>query len=190
MGGKRSPSALAGVAALACAAFAPIAASAQDGGAPSASEIPHTQPPAGDINRVLDLQNRERARLGMAPLAWDSKLADDARDWARALLERGEPDHSPASQRKGQGENLWMGTEGAWTTEAMVQMFLDEREFFQAGSFPEVSTTGNWYDVGHYSQIVWRDTRQVGCALATGNGKDVLVCRYFPAGNVHGEKPY
>ena len=179
---------------FACAALGPAPASAQDASADLVDTppvaIPHTQPSANDLNRVLDMQNAERARLGLPPLAWSDKLASDAGTWAKVLLQRGEPDHSPASERRGQGENLWMGTEGTWKADAMVEMFLDERQFFRAAPFPDVSSTGNWIDVGHYSQIVWRETKQVGCALANGNGLDVLVCRYLPAGNVHGEKPY
>jgi len=38
--------------------------------------------------------------------------------------------------------------------------------------------------------VVWRDTQEVGCAVATARGNDVLVCRYWPAGNVWGQKAY
>ncbi|RXY91726.1 CAP domain-containing protein, partial [Klebsiella pneumoniae] len=72
----------------------------------------------------------------------------------------------------------------------MISMFLEERRYFRTAVFPDISLTGNWKDAGHYSQIVWRETREVGCAIETGNGMDVLVCRYFPAGNVIGQSPY
>ncbi|HCS18663.1 MAG TPA: SCP-like extracellular, partial [Erythrobacter sp.] len=39
-------------------------------------------------------------------------------------------------------------------------------------------------------QVVWRDTQEVGCAVVTARGNDVLVCRYWPAGNVWGQKAY
>jgi hypothetical protein len=42
-------------------------------------------------------------------------------------------------------------------------------------------------DVGHYTQVAWRGTSQVGCARATGQKTDVLVCRYNNAGNYIGE---
>jgi len=35
--------------------------------------------------------------------------------------------------------------------------------------------------------MVWRKTTEVGGAIATGGGNDVLVCRYSPPGNVIGE---
>lgn len=153
-------------------------------------DIPHTQPQASAAERILAVQNAERARLGVPPLAWSPKLAEEASGYAKVLLSRGALQHSSAADRKGSGENLWMGTAGAWNADAMVGMFLDERRYFRAAAFPDVSLTGNWTDVGHYTQIVWKDTKEVGCAIDSGNGMDVLVCRYFPAGNVFGRPPY
>lgn len=47
---------------------------------------------------------------------------------------------------------------------------------------------------GHYTQIVWRNTSQVGCGVARCNidGFDgyLWVCNYNPAGNVVGQQPY
>jgi hypothetical protein len=63
----------------------------------------------------------------------------------------------------------------------------EEQHYFVPGIFPDVSKTGNWADVGHYTQMVWRTTTAVGGARATGGGNDVLVCRYSPPGNVIGE---
>jgi hypothetical protein len=37
---------------------------------------------------------------------------------------------------------------------------------------------------------MWRDTRQVGCALAKGQENEILVCRYSAAGNVEGEQAF
>jgi Cysteine-rich secretory protein family len=90
----------------------------------------------------------------------------------------------------GQGENLWAGTAGAYSYSQMVQGWGDEKQYFRAGSFPEVSSTGNWADVGHYTQMIWKNTTAVGCAVATGGGMDVLVCRYNPSGNFIGQPVY
>ena len=135
---------------------------------------------------VLAAQNAERQRIGQPELVWSDRLAAQAQLWANSLVRRGSFEHS--SGGSGQGENLWMGTSGAYSPEEMIDGFISEARDFRPGRFPHVSRTGNWADVGHYSQIIWPATREVGCALARGRGNDVLVCRYWPAGNVMGQQ--
>ena len=84
-----------------------------------------------------------------------------------------------------------MGTDGAFSLTQMVDTWGQEKQNFRNGTFPNVSTTGNWFDVGHYSQMVWRNTKRVGCAGVTGSdGYYRLVCRYSPPGNVIGQRAF
>lgn len=185
--------------ALACATAAPLFASDASwrGGSSSPEREARKQNAAhgfhqasGLASRILDTHNTERDRLRLPRLKWNPHLEREAAEWARSLGRSGVLQHADGRQRNGTGENLWMGTAGAWKVETMVGMFLDERKHYRHGAFPDVSRTGNWADVGHYTQIVWRDTREVGCAVATERGNDVLVCRYWPAGNVWGAKAF
>ena len=189
MGWINSIRAVAVVLGALCASAAPTTAIARMKLMVPLESIPHTQPMVTEADRLLSVHNAERTRLGLPPLLWNPVLARDAGDYARTLLSDGVLRHASKSERKGNGEHLWMGTAGAWNTDAMVGMFLDERRYFREAAFPDVSLTGNWADVGHYTQIVWRETREVGCAVQSGNGMDVLVCRYFPAGNIFGDNP-
>ena len=147
-------------------------------------------PQIGLTERLLAEHNRERERTGVPRLAWNDQLAGQAEAWAQKLAAEGKLRHASEAESGGAGENLWMGTAGYFAPERMVGAFVKERRFYQHGNFPEVSSTGKWQDVGHYTQLVWRDTREVGCAVARGTGYDVLVCRYWPAGNWMGESPY
>lgn len=135
--------------------------------------------------RVLAVHNRERARLGIAPLAWDPRLSERARQWAQVLARSDSLEHSGEG---GLGENLWMGSAGWYTPEQMIEGFIAERGAFRPGRFPDVSRTGDWSDVGHYTQVIWPETRTVGCALAQNARDEVMVCHYWPAGNVVGER--
>ncbi len=135
----------------------------------------------------LNEHNAARAEFGSAPVVWNAKLANEAEGWARTLARRGHLRHSSREQRGGTGENLWMGTRGHYAPAQMIGSFVDEQADFVPGRFPQVSRTGRWSDVGHYTQIVWPETREIGCAIATGKRYDVLVCRYWPAGNLIGE---
>lgn len=134
----------------------------------------------------LDEHNKARTEFGVAPLVWSDKLSKDAENWAAKLAREGRLYHSPRDARRGSGENLWMGSTGWFRPTQMTDGFIDEKRYFRPGVFPNVSTTGKWSDVGHYTAIVWPETKQVGCALAKGPRMDVLVCRYYPAGNIVG----
>ena len=96
--------------------------------------------------------------------------------------------HSNRQARRGVGENLWMGTHGAFSPEAMVGGWASEKRYFMPGVFPNNSRSGNWEDVGHYTQMIWPTTTRIGCALASTARVDYLVCRYATAGNIDGHK--
>lgn len=141
-------------------------------------------------NRILVAHNRERASYGVRPLRWNPALAASARAWANQLAATGGFHHAPERADKPEGENLWAGTKGYYSLEAMVDAWVREKRYFKPGLFPDNSSTGRVADIGHYTQLMWRDTGEVGCALATGRVEDVLVCRYSDAGNYRGERPF
>jgi len=136
--------------------------------------------------RILAAHNTERARAGIPPLTWDNALGTSAAAYAQQMAMTGRFAHSNRTARPGTGENLWMGTHGAFSVEAMVGAWGSEKRFFFAGTFPNVSRTGDWSDVGHYTQMIWPTTTRIGCALASTPRVDYLVCRYAGKGNVDG----
>lgn len=138
--------------------------------------------------RLLQAHNTERAALGAAPLVWDRALAAAADAYAAELAATDEWGHSRDDQRRGQGENLWMGTRGFFAAEKMIADWASEKTMFRPGTFPDVSSTGSWHDVGHYTQMVWPTTQKLGCAVRSSARWDYLVCRYSALGNVIGER--
>ncbi len=147
--------------------------------------------PTTDFNqRVLAMHNAERERLGLPELRWDPQLADSARQWATHLAQTGRFEHAPENHAAPEGENLWAGTRGYYSPEAMVDAWIREKQYFRPGVFPNNSTTGRVEDVGHYTQLVWRETGEVGCARVASAEEDILVCRYSDAGNYIGERPF
>lgn len=152
---------------------------------------PRPQPrgPALLRNAVLSVHNRARAAFGSAPLQYDERLAADAMIYAKALARTGRFAHDPQlGRRPKQGENLWMGTRNAYRYERMIQLMVDERADYVPGIFPNVSRHGRWWEVGHYTQIIWPTTKRVGCAVTANRTDDFLVCRYTPTGNVVGTR--
>ena len=132
-----------------------------------------------------------RAEKGLPPLSWDPALARDAQAYANTLAATGNFEHS--EQPPGappQGENLWSGTRGAYRYAEMVGHWVEEKRDYVPGVVPDVSRTGQFEDVGHYTQIMWRATQRFGCAEASNAEDDYVVCRYAPAGNYIGQRAF
>jgi hypothetical protein len=170
-------SSMARVALLLAILTPPMHASARPGAAESAVEFP---------SRILLAHNAARARAGRLPLVWDQNLASDAASYAAQMAITGVFQHSDRKTRRGVGENLWMGSRGYFSFDRMVGSWASEKRMYVPGQFPAVSSTGNWADVGHYTQMIWPRTERLGCALASSRTTDYLVCRYSPAGNIDG----
>lgn len=146
-----------------------------------------TANPQAQLSELLASHNSDRRQVGVPPLAWDPLLAQGAQGYANELARLNLLRHSPKASRRGIGENLWMGTRDYFRPARMVGSWSSERSMFLPGRFPAVSRTGNWADVGHYTQMIWPRTQRVGCAIAKSVSSDVLVCRYWPSGNVDGQ---
>ena len=138
--------------------------------------------------RLLMAHNRERASANAGPLIWSDSLEAEARDWAVELIDSDRFAHDPRPH--GHGENLWMGWGGrVFTPEDMVGDWIAERRDYRPGVFPNVSRTGDWVAVGHYTQLIWRGVTHVGCAVETRGDRSILACRYSPPGNIDGQRP-
>lgn len=132
---------------------------------------------------VLAVHAKERAEVGVAPLQWDRDLAEDARRWAMHLARERVFEHETNGRLDQQGENLFMATARAMDVKEMLDDWAQEKSLIDGpndwyGHFPEA---------GHYTQMVWRHTSRVGCAMVRNNEDDYLVCRYTAPGNVIGE---
>jgi len=148
--------------------------------------VPQTAPVAGNfIQSMLDSHNRDRARYASPSLVWDEKLATVAQNYANGC-KWGHNDQRSAQYGSSAGENIAMasGTPGI----PSYQQWADEEKDWTC----DLTKTGACNGVcGHWTQILWKDTTKVGCALAkcnTGNpfgsgSWNYLVCDYATAGN-------
>ena len=132
-----------------------------------------------DSAAVVAAHNRVRAKHCAPPLSWSRKLAASAQAWASTIRDRGcALGHSGSATY---GENLAAGTSGMLDADSVVGMWYDElKKFnFRSGGFS--------MKTGHFTQVVWRGTREVGCGMSQCNGLDVWICQYSPPGNVEGQ---
>jgi uncharacterized protein YkwD len=130
---------------------------------------------------MLDAHNGVRARVGVTPLVWSDQLAAVAQGWANHLIATNAFSHRPNNRF---GENLYAITGGTASPANVVGMWADE-----ARGYDIRSNTCSGV-CGHYTQIVWRETRAVGCAVVANPYREVWVCDYDPPGNVIGYRPY
>jgi uncharacterized protein YkwD len=154
------------------------------GCAPAAQEIMRgdaSSAPQGTVRsdlpapqQMLALHNAKR-RLHCAPdLAWSTDLAAAAQAWA----DRCQLAHAPRSVNPNQGENLARGAGSLGTAAFLFGGWYDEVNRY------DFTKPGFQKGTGHFTQIVWRGTREVGCAVANCGGKSLWVCRYAPQGNI------
>jgi pathogenesis-related protein 1 len=130
---------------------------------------------------MLAAHNFYRARVGTPPLAWSDDLATRAQQWATTLIKRG----TYAPRREGPyGENLFEISGGGANAFGVVRAWVSEEVDY------DHTTNSCRRRCGHYTQVVWRSTRRVGCGVARHAKREVWVCDYDPHGNTVGERPY
>jgi len=123
---------------------------------------------------ILDEHNKFRAMHGVSPLTWNSDLASFAESHASSCVF----EHTNSAF----GENLAAGFPSA---AAAVESWYNEISDydFNFGDFSEVT--------GHFTQVVWAASSEIGCAYVSCNTRDTpgnfLMCEYQAAGNVIGE---
>jgi uncharacterized protein YkwD len=137
--------------------------------------------PAASQQSMLALHNQVRKQAGVPPLVWSDPLAAHAQEWADKLIARNAFEHSHDSHY---GENLFE-IEGARAT---PQQVIDSWASEARGYDYRINRCRGV--CGHYTQLVWRDTKEVGCAVASRGNREVWVCNYNPPGNYVGERPY
>jgi pathogenesis-related protein 1 len=141
--------------------------------------------------KILALHDATRTAVGVESLRWSAELASDAQAWADYLAANDRFEHD-ASIRGQQGENLAASFGYANPIDIGVGSWIDERNYnYVPGVTLSEAMSRATGVIGHYTQIVWRDTTQLGCGLATGrDGMSKLVCRYNPPGNNLRQVPY
>jgi pathogenesis-related protein 1 len=178
------------VAALAIAGL--LAIQAAETHAPSP---PPAQPTQGPITRseadeIVRAHNRWRTRAGALPIRWSADLASQAGNRARQLASRGcrlEHGRLPGDV----GENLFRAgpLRSAGRDDALMAVsptdVVDAWGAESADYSPASGACAPGRQCGHYTQIVWPTTEEVGCGMAVCQSLgQVWVCRYRPPGNV------
>ena len=137
-----------------------------------------------DIRAITAYHNKVRADVGVGPLQWSGDLAGYAQQWANHLAATN-CSMAHRTQQK-YGENLFQGTAGYYTAVDAAKAWQSEKKNYSGA----ILTEANWQPVGHYTQMVWRDTTTLGCGQSTCGQSLIVVCNYAPPGNYLGRRPY
>jgi pathogenesis-related protein 1 len=147
---------------------------------------------ATDAELILAHHNTIRKEKGEAALTWSTTLAAYAQQWADNLAKNNncEIKHRDICGQNGQlyGENIFWGSSAtAYPPIEASHSWYEEKKDYR---YRKISAS-TWHNTGHYTQMIWNDTRQVGVGVAIcPNGAIIVVANYYPAGNVIGEYPY
>ncbi len=146
-----------------------------------------------DSSSMVAAHNKWRSEVGVPDIKWSDALAKTAQLWADKLKSKGcALKHNQGSSY---GENLYKAGPIMWsdgtkelqsvTPQRVVDSWRKEKQNY---NYKDNSCSGV---CGHYTQVIWKNTKEVGCGMAICNDKSqVWVCDYNPPGNFIGEKPY
>jgi uncharacterized protein YkwD len=120
-----------------------------------------------------------------------------AQTWAQYLAANGLLQHSAANQRNNAGENLYVyyTTAPSISSDSLANTAV-QSWYYEVKAY-NYNSPGFSSATGHFTQVVWKSSTQLGCGAARGtktmNGTKFnafyVVCHYIPAGNVQGQFP-
>jgi pathogenesis-related protein 1 len=130
-------------------------------------------------------------------MEWDQALADIAADYAEQCTWRHNANRSD-NYSGYVGENMALFSSG-WSVSSLVESTLTNWVEGEISNYDYASNSCSG-TCGHYTQVVWRDTEHVGCAVqqcatvtnlsSSWDNAYLLVCNYSPGGNFNGQQPY
>ena len=143
--------------------------------------------------QMLRVHNDARAAVHVEPMIWDDGLAAKSLEYAQRLIQNNNSALIHSTDRVGIGENLSGGNSTAlgnrFGAVRLANLWVREGFWYQADNASSYKCDSQ-AEVGHYVQIVWRNTRRFGCGYAVIGNSRLLACRYGPGGNISGERAY
>ncbi|KAL8690836.1 MAG: hypothetical protein Q9218_003816 [Villophora microphyllina] len=146
-----------------------------------------------DQNNALRIHNDARNDASSSSghprpsLTWDDNLAAQATAYAQDLASANQGlQHSTSDQRPNQGENLYWSKPTGSMADAS-QGWVNEKGNYHGEKIGE----GDFGSYGHYTQVIWPTTTNVGIGMAqSGDGGVFIVGRYSPPGNWSGQSAF
>lgn len=138
--------------------------------------------PGKFANECLAAMNKHRANHQVGPLSYNSEIEKVAQRWADYIAQTGTVKHNDNCTYNGQelGENIAFGSSSQKTSatgQEVADMWYNEIEKYDFNRHGGPGT-------GHFTQVVWKDSKEVGIGIATSrDGRWYVVADYYPPGN-------
>jgi len=130
---------------------------------------------------ALESHNKYRNKHHVSPLTLNKDLCKIATAYAKKLLSTNTFNHSTTKYKgKELGENLYMCSGKVGTAERATSEWYNEIKKHNFKKDFQHAT-------GHFTQLVWKDTKEVGFGIANKGNRYYIVANYFPAGNIVGQ---
>ncbi|CAH0545884.1 unnamed protein product [Brassicogethes aeneus] len=130
----------------------------------------------------LKAHNECRLKHGCKPLKLNKDICKISQQWADVLIRRNAPQQS---NNRDLGENIYscQSTDSNFNISGkeVVETWYSEIQNHQFGVEPKDLKTG------HFTQVVWKDSRELGVGFAKSGGKIIVVTNYEPPGNFIGQ---
>jgi pathogenesis-related protein 1 len=135
--------------------------------------------------KVFELHNGYRANYRAPRLKWNNTLQVSAQKWAdNCKFAHANQSNLSFSQRY--GENLY----AIFGRSTLSQALTDAaKTWYNEYKYYDYNRPGFSMVTGHFTQIVWVKTKSIGCGIkyCPQNKMRIVVCRYYPPGNVLNE---
>ncbi|WIA33993.1 hypothetical protein OEZ86_012378 [Tetradesmus obliquus] len=154
---------------------------------PAAAVLPSILPDADGKQNVTASHNALRRRHSAGPLLWDEQLARAAAAYARKCI------FKPDTANQDSGENMFITKVTNAPHADLLGTAVDM--WYQGSARYNFSNPGFSSDTGSFTQVVWRGSTSLGCAVQRcGRGisgtswedGSLVACRYSPPGNIIG----
>jgi len=151
-----------------------------------------------DANEMVAAHNRWRKTVGTPPLTYSTELAASAQEWANHLKQTNQCRMQHSKPDSKYGENLFWASAIEWSDgrrelqKVSPKMVVDDWSSERTDYNYKSNSCAKGKMCGHYTQVIWKTTTTVGCAIAVceDSREQVWVCQYQPPGNWVGKKPY
>ncbi|XP_017772831.1 PREDICTED: uncharacterized protein LOC108559950 isoform X2 [Nicrophorus vespilloides] len=131
-------------------------------------------------SECLRAHNEYRQRHGVTPLKLSKEMCRISQDFANYLIRKTSLEHSN-NQRY--GENIYCLT---MSKEAPIKGGEPVKHWYSEISKHDFKKEPTSLESGHFTQVVWSETKELGVGHASYKGKIIVVANYYPPGNVIG----